>query len=99
MAVKIYKPTSPGRRGMTSATFEEITRSKPERSLLRPVTVAFEDPEYNRRLATAPARVGSAAEVPDGKGGTVVRTFSLVVGCVSTVLGLFWGYPFLSRLL
>jgi nitrile hydratase accessory protein len=29
----------------------------------------------------------------------VVRTFSLAVGCVSTVLGLFWGYPFLSRLL
>ena len=25
MAVKIYKPTSPGRRGMTSATFEEVT--------------------------------------------------------------------------
>jgi nitrile hydratase accessory protein len=29
----------------------------------------------------------------------IVRTFSLAVGCVSTVLGLFWGYPFLSRLL
>ena len=27
----------------------------------------------------------------------VVRTFSLVVGCVSTVLGLFWGYSFLTR--
>lgn len=37
MAVKIYKPTSPGRRGMTSATFEEVTRAKPERSLLRPL--------------------------------------------------------------
>ncbi|MGH2521565.1 MAG: 50S ribosomal protein L2 [Anaerolineales bacterium] len=35
MAVKVYKPTSPGRRGMTSATFEEITKSKPERSLIR----------------------------------------------------------------
>ncbi len=35
MAVKIYKPTSPGRRGMTSASFEEITKSTPERSLLR----------------------------------------------------------------
>ena len=34
MAVKIYKPTSPGRRGMTSPTFEEITKTKPERSLL-----------------------------------------------------------------
>jgi large subunit ribosomal protein L2 len=37
MAVKIYKPTSPGRRGMTSATFEEITASTPARSLLRPL--------------------------------------------------------------
>jgi large subunit ribosomal protein L2 len=37
VAVKIYKPTSPGRRGMTGATFEEITKSKPERSLVRPL--------------------------------------------------------------
>lgn len=36
MAVKKFKPTSPGRRGMTGATFEEVTRSKPERSLLVP---------------------------------------------------------------
>ena len=34
-----------------------------------------------------------------GADRTVVRTFSLAVGCVSTVLGLLWGYPFLSRLL
>ena len=34
MAVKVYKPTSPGRRGMTSYTFEEITTNKPEKSLL-----------------------------------------------------------------
>jgi large subunit ribosomal protein L2 len=37
MAVKKYKPTSPGRRGMTSSSFEEITRDKPERSLVRPL--------------------------------------------------------------
>jgi len=36
MPVKKYKPTSPGRRGMTGHTFEEITSSKPERSLLLP---------------------------------------------------------------
>ena len=36
MAVKKYKPTTPGQRGMTSYTFEEITRSKPERSLTVP---------------------------------------------------------------
>ena len=37
MAVKTYRPTSPGRRGMTGATFEEITKDKPEKSLLRPL--------------------------------------------------------------
>ena len=34
MAVKNYKPTSPGRRGMSVSDFAEITRSRPERSLL-----------------------------------------------------------------
>jgi large subunit ribosomal protein L2 len=37
MPVKTYKPTSPGRRGMTGSTFEEITSSEPERTLLRPL--------------------------------------------------------------
>ncbi|MFI5275731.1 MAG: 50S ribosomal protein L2 [Ktedonobacterales bacterium] len=35
MPIRNYKPTSPGRRGMSVSTFEEITRAKPERSLLR----------------------------------------------------------------
>lgn len=35
MAVRRYKPTSPGRRFQTVSSFEEITRPKPERSLLR----------------------------------------------------------------
>ena len=34
MPIKKYKPTSPGRRGMTGDTFEDITRTRPERSLL-----------------------------------------------------------------
>lgn len=33
MAVKVYKPTSAGRRGMTGHSFEEITASRPQRSL------------------------------------------------------------------
>ncbi len=37
MPVKRYNPTSPGRRGTSVSTFEEITRSKPEKSLLRPL--------------------------------------------------------------
>ncbi len=33
MPVKVYKPTSAGRRDMTGHSFEEITKSKPEKSL------------------------------------------------------------------
>lgn len=36
MPVRKYKPTSPGRRGMTGDLFEEITKSRPERSLTSP---------------------------------------------------------------
>jgi large subunit ribosomal protein L2 len=35
--LKQYRPTSPGRRRMTSPSFEEITKSKPEKSLLSPL--------------------------------------------------------------
>lgn len=37
MAIKKYKPTSNGRRNMTSSDFAEITTNKPEKSLLEPV--------------------------------------------------------------
>ncbi len=37
MALKVYRPTSPGRRGMSGSTFEEITKGKPEKSLLAPL--------------------------------------------------------------
>jgi large subunit ribosomal protein L2 len=37
MPVRKYKPTSPGRRFMATSGFEEITTSKPERSLLEPL--------------------------------------------------------------
>jgi len=37
MAIKKYQPTSPGRRGMTVSTFEEITTTVPEKSLLAPL--------------------------------------------------------------
>lgn len=36
MPVRVYKPTSPGRRNMSVSTFDDITRSKPEKALLRP---------------------------------------------------------------
>jgi len=34
MAVKKYKPVTPSLRGMTGYTFEEVTKAKPERSLI-----------------------------------------------------------------
>ena len=37
MAIRIYKPTSPGRRSMSVSTFEEITKTKPEKSLIEPL--------------------------------------------------------------
>ena len=37
MALRKYKPTSPGRRFMTVSTFEEITKTEPEKSLLEPL--------------------------------------------------------------
>src|SRR5438132_1624193 len=37
MAIKKYKPTSNGRRGMTVSDFAEITTSTPEKSLLAPL--------------------------------------------------------------
>jgi large subunit ribosomal protein L2 len=38
MPLKSYRPTSPGRRGMSVSTFEELTKGKkPERSLLEPL--------------------------------------------------------------
>jgi large subunit ribosomal protein L2 len=36
MAVKKYKPVTPSMRGMTGYTFEEVTKTKPESSLLLP---------------------------------------------------------------
>lgn len=38
MAVKRFKPTSPGRRFLTVSTFDEITKTEPEKTLLAPLT-------------------------------------------------------------
>ena len=37
MGIKVYKPTSPGRRKSSVSDFKEITRTTPEKSLLRPL--------------------------------------------------------------
>ena len=37
MGIKEYRPTSPARRGMTGATFQEVTKTRPEKSLVLPL--------------------------------------------------------------
>ncbi len=48
MAVKRFKPTSPGRRFATVSTFEEITKKEPEKSLLAPLTKKAGRNSYGR---------------------------------------------------
>lgn len=38
MGIRHYKPTTPGRRGASVSDFSELTRSHPEKSLVRPLT-------------------------------------------------------------
>jgi len=38
VAIRKYKPTSPGRRTMSVSTFEEVTKTRPEKSLTEPLT-------------------------------------------------------------
>src|SRR5699024_7668064 len=37
MGIRKHKPTTPGRRGSSVSDFVEITRSEPEKSLVRPL--------------------------------------------------------------
>src|SRR4026208_1660561 len=48
MAVKKYKPVTPGTRNMTGSTFEEITKSTPERSLIIPLRKSGGRNSYGR---------------------------------------------------
>ena len=48
MAVKRFKPTSPGRRFATVSTFEEITKTEPEKSLLAPLSKKAGRNSYGR---------------------------------------------------
>ncbi len=48
MAVKAFRPYTPSRRHMTVSTFEEITKTTPERSLLAPLTKKAGRNNYGR---------------------------------------------------
>ncbi|NJN81337.1 MAG: 50S ribosomal protein L2 [Caldilineaceae bacterium] len=56
MPVKIYRPTSPGRRNMSVSTFDEITRTEPERSLV--VSLSKQSGRNNRGVVTVRHRGG-----------------------------------------
>jgi len=51
MGIKIYKPTSPGRRGMTVSTFEEITRQHGEKRLMKGLPSTGGRNNYGRMTA------------------------------------------------
>ena len=52
MGVKNFKPTSPGRRGMSISDFAEITRGKPERSLVEGAVHKSGGRNVNGRITT-----------------------------------------------
>ncbi len=60
MPLKVYRPTSPGRRDMSGSTFEEITRDKPEKSLLLPLKKKAG--RNNRGVITVRHRGGGAKQ-------------------------------------
>ena len=51
MAIKKYKPTSPGRRFRTVSDFAEVTKTKPEKSLLDKQTSSGGRNSYGRKTA------------------------------------------------
>src|SRR4030067_129983 len=58
MAIKIFRPTSPGRRSMSGYTFEEITKFEPEKSLV--ITRKQNAGRNNRGIITVRHRGGGA---------------------------------------
>ncbi|MBI4496163.1 MAG: 50S ribosomal protein L2 [Deltaproteobacteria bacterium] len=48
MAIKVYKPTSPGRRFQTGLDFSGLSRKEPEKALLRPLTKSGGRNNYGR---------------------------------------------------
>lgn len=77
MAIKQYKPTTPGRRGMTSQDFEGITTNKPVKSL---ITIRKQNSGRNNQGRITTRHKGGGAR-------RFIRTvnFNLAAGTVATV--------------
>ena len=58
MGIRKYNPTTPGLRGMTVSTFEEITTDKPEKSL----TVTLKKHSGGTTEARSPSDIRVAAQ-------------------------------------
>ncbi len=63
MGIRKYKPTTPGRRGSSVADFAEVTRSTPEKSLVRPLP---KNGGRNSTAASRPATRAAATSAPTG---------------------------------
>ena len=80
MALKKYKPTTPGQRFKVLSAFDEITTDKPEKSLLAPMkstggrnssgkmTVRYRGEDGEKRYIIAPAGLKVGQEIISGKG-------------------------------
>ena len=61
MPVRKYKPTTPGRRGASVSSFQEITRETPEKSLTRRLPRKAGRNTYGRITVEEPVAAGVAA--------------------------------------
>src|SRR4028119_1943966 len=62
MAIRKYKPTTPGRRGSSVADFVEITRTTPEKQLTRPLPK--KGGRTNQGRVATPQQRGAPRRVP-----------------------------------
>jgi len=60
VGIKEYRPTSPARRGMTGASFQEVTKTRPEKSLILPLKKRAG--RNNRGIITVRHRGGGAKQ-------------------------------------
>src|SRR5579864_506990 len=77
MAIKSYKPTTPGQRGMSTQNFDELTTNKPLRSLL--MTKNRGNGRNNQGRITTRHQGGGARQFYR------VMNFNLPVGTTATV--------------
>ena len=72
MAIKRYKPTSAARRFMTVHTYEEITETKPERSLIEDMRKT--GGRNNQGKITVPTSAAATAENTASSTSSAIRT-------------------------